>query len=114
MQLIGIICNFVNEELGKSLSIKLKSFKVMKKKIIMACLALVASAAAVVGIKAYNYYSMSPLMRANLEALSQREYPDITYKSVDDYREDLFGGIMCCNTNVVGYCAHGISCSEFE
>ncbi len=34
MQLIGIICNFVNEELGKSLSIKLKSFKVMKKKII--------------------------------------------------------------------------------
>ncbi len=56
MQLIGIICNFVNEELGKSLSIKLKSFKVMKKKIIMACWALVASAAAVVGIKAYNYY----------------------------------------------------------
>lgn len=40
MQLIGIICNFVNEELGKSLSIKLKSFKVMKKKIIMACLTL--------------------------------------------------------------------------
>ena len=53
-------------------------------------------------------------MRANLEALSQREYPDITYKSVDDYREDLFVGTMCCNTKVVGYCAHGISCSEFE
>ena len=39
----------------------------------MACVALVVSAAAVVGVKAYNYYSMSPLMRANLEALSQGE-----------------------------------------
>ena len=39
----------------------------------MACTALVVSAAAVVGVKAYNYYSMSPLMRANLEALSQGE-----------------------------------------
>ena len=45
----------------------------MKKKIFMACAALVVSAAAVVGVKAYNYYSMSPLMRANLEALSQGE-----------------------------------------
>jgi|GEM_PF-1359759 len=43
----------------------------MKKKIFMACTALVVSAAAVVGVKAYNYYSMPPLMRANLEALSQ-------------------------------------------
>ena len=45
----------------------------MKKKIFMACAALVVSAAAVVGVKAYNYYSMPELMRANLEALSQSE-----------------------------------------
>ena len=43
----------------------------MKKKIFMVCAAFVVSAAAVVGVKAYNYYSLSPLMKANLEALSQ-------------------------------------------
>ena len=37
----------------------------------MAMATLVVSAAAVVGVKAYNYYSMPELMRANLEALSQ-------------------------------------------
>ena len=37
---------------------------------------LVVSAAAVVGVKAYNYYSMSQLMRANLEALSKSESYD--------------------------------------
>ena len=45
----------------------------MKKQIFLACAALVVSAAAVVGIKAYNYYSMPELMRANLEALSSNE-----------------------------------------
>ena len=35
----------------------------------MAVATLVVSAAAVVGVKAYNYYSLSPLMKANLEAL---------------------------------------------
>ena len=30
----------------------------MKKKIFMACAALVVSAATVVGVKTYNYYSM--------------------------------------------------------
>lgn len=45
----------------------------MKKKIFLACAALVVSAAAVVGVKAYNYYSMSPLMRANLAALTSGE-----------------------------------------
>ncbi len=30
----------------------------------MACAALVVSAAAVVGVKAYNYYSMPALMRS--------------------------------------------------
>lgn len=39
----------------------------------MACAALVVSAAVVVGVKAYNYYSMPELMRANLEALSDKE-----------------------------------------
>ena len=33
------------------------------------------SAAAVVGVKAYNYYSMPELMRANLEALTQEDMP---------------------------------------
>ena len=45
----------------------------MKKKIFMACAALVVSAAAVLGVKAYNYYSMPALMRANLEALTDDE-----------------------------------------
>ena len=45
----------------------------MKRKLFMACTALVVSAAAVVGVKAYNYYSMPELMRANLEALSNDE-----------------------------------------
>ena len=58
----------------------------MKKKILMACAALVVSAAAVLGVKAYNYYSMPELMRANLEALtnpeSDEQIPD--YKNVVD------------------------------
>ena len=53
--------------------IKLKLIKVMRRKIFFACVALVVSAAAVVGVKAYNYYSMPELMKANLEALSQSE-----------------------------------------
>ena len=39
----------------------------------MACTALVVSAAAVVGVKAYNYSQMSELALANIEALSQAE-----------------------------------------
>ena len=54
--------------------IKLKLIKVMKRKILMACTALVVSAAVVVGVKVYNYYSMPELMRANLEALSDKEH----------------------------------------
>ena len=45
----------------------------MKKYFFMAVATLVVSAAAVVGAKAYNYYSMPELMKANLEALSQIE-----------------------------------------
>ena len=41
----------------------------------MASAALVVSAIAVVGVNAYNYYSMPALMRANLEALADEEQP---------------------------------------
>jgi hypothetical protein len=47
----------------------------MKKYVIMAIATLVVSAATVVAVKAYQYYSMPPLMRANLEALTQNEGP---------------------------------------
>ena len=43
----------------------------MKINFFMAIAMLVVSVAVVVGVKAYNYYSLSPLMKANLEALSQ-------------------------------------------
>ena len=39
----------------------------------LAVATLVVSAAAVVGVKVYTYYSMPELMRANLEALTQKE-----------------------------------------
>ena len=45
----------------------------MKRKIFMACAALVVSAAAVLGVNAYSYYSMPRLMRINLDALSVNE-----------------------------------------
>ena len=45
----------------------------MRRKIFMACTALVVSAAAVLGVEAYNYYSMPALTRANLEALALRD-----------------------------------------
>ena len=45
----------------------------MKKKIFMACAALVVSAAAVVGVKAYNHSQLSDLALANIEALGETE-----------------------------------------
>ena len=48
----------------------------------MACAALVVSAAAVVGVKAYQYFSIPSLLRANLEALSNPENDDFTEKYV--------------------------------
>lgn len=45
----------------------------MKKIIFSAVATLVVSAAAVVSVNAYNYYSMSPLMKTNLDALAQNE-----------------------------------------
>ena len=50
----------------------------MKKKIFMACAALVVSAAAVVGVKAYNYSQLSDLALANIEALSKSEASENT------------------------------------
>lgn len=46
---------------------------------------LVVSAAAVVGVKSYNYYSMPELMKANLEALSQDGETDIKYECYDRF-----------------------------
>ena len=45
----------------------------MKIKIFMACAALVVSAAAVVGVKAYNHSQLSDLALANIEALGETE-----------------------------------------
>ena len=59
-----------------------KNIKFMKNKIFLACATLVVSVAAVVGVKAYNYYSMPELMRANLEALSQNENARTPYFSI--------------------------------
>ena len=55
----------------------------------MAIATLVVSAATVVAVKAYQYYSMPPLMRANLEALTQNEGP---IKTKDCYIEPDEGG----------------------
>lgn len=49
----------------------------MKQYFFMAVATLVVSATAIVGVKAYNYYSMPPLLRANLEALTERETGDV-------------------------------------
>ena len=46
----------------------------MKKYFFMAMATLVVSIATVVGVKAYNYYSMPELMKANLETLEDPEY----------------------------------------
>ncbi len=85
----------------------------MNKKVIMAGAAVIMSAVAV-GFGVNINTNMTDFMSANLEALTQNESGDIRYKSVDDYRADLWGGIMCCNTDIEGYCSHGISCKEFE
>ena len=69
----------------------------MKRKILMACAALVVSAAAVVGVKAYNYYSMPELMRANLEALSESENNECNYeKGYTAFVGKSGGGYDCC------------------
>ena len=57
----------------------------MKKYFFMAMATLVVSAAAVVGVKSYNYYSMPELMKANLEALSQDGETDIKHECYDRF-----------------------------
>lgn len=47
----------------------------MKRKIFLTSVTIVVLAIAVVGVNAYNYYSMPALMRANLEALADEEQP---------------------------------------
>ena len=57
----------------------------------LAVATLVVSAAAVVGVKVYNYYSMPELMRANLEALTSTESVITTWNCV--------GGIGVCSAS---------------
>ena len=52
-----------------------QNIKFMKRKIFMACATLIVSAAAVVGVKAYNHSQMSELALANIEALTRSESP---------------------------------------
>ena len=60
----------------------------MKINFFMAVATLVVSAAAVVGVKAYNYYSMPELMRANLEALTQNDIDEIVVQ-IYAYQEHI-------------------------
>lgn len=61
-----------------------KNIKFMKKYFFMAVAILVVSAAAIVGIKSYHYYSMPELMKANLEALSQDENNKLYFRQDKD------------------------------
>ena len=56
----------------------------MKKKIFLACTALVVSAAAVVGVKAYSSSTYS-LLDANLEAIAQNESANLRFSYCLDY-----------------------------
>ena len=54
----------------------------MKINFFMAMATLVVSAAAVVGVKAYNYHSMPELMKTNLEALSTDEIREVNFEEI--------------------------------
>ncbi|MBO5465203.1 MAG: hypothetical protein J5989_06915 [Alistipes sp.] len=73
----------------------------MKRKLFMACATLIVSAAAVLGVKAYNYYSMSPLMRANLDALTSPEGAVTTWICVGSFRH-CSASCGVCGTTVQG------------
>ncbi|MBQ5925157.1 MAG: hypothetical protein IIX03_00425 [Paludibacteraceae bacterium] len=45
----------------------------MKTKLFLVVVSLVVSLSVIFGVKVYNYHSMTPLMRANLEALTDME-----------------------------------------
>ena len=69
----------------------------MKQYFFMAIATFVVSAAAVVGVKAYNYYSMPALMRANLEALSESENNECNYENgYTAFTGKEGGGYDCC------------------
>ena len=69
----------------------------MKQYFFMAIATFVVSAAAVVGVKAYNYYSMPELMKANLEALSESENNECNYKNgYTAFTGKEGGGYDCC------------------
>ena len=54
----------------------------MKINFFMAIATLVVSVAAVVGVKAHNYYSMPELMKTNLEALSTDEIREVNFEEI--------------------------------
>ena len=82
----------------------------MKKQIFLACAALVVSAAAVVGVKAYNRSQMSDLALANIEALSDEENILIIKAAINikfgcDEKFNSMCTIICpmCNTRWASY-----------
>ena len=77
----------------------------MKKTIFLACAALVVSAAAMVGVKAYNRLQMSDFALANIEALSQNENQLGSLRGTchDDKKDCLFQ----CVCGEVGYIEEG-------
>ena len=82
----------------------------MKRKIFMACAALVVSAAAVVGAKAYNHSQLSDLALANNEVLSVEENHLIVKAAINikfgcDEKFNSLCTIICpmCNTRWASY-----------
>lgn len=77
----------------------------MRRKIFFACVALVVSAAAIVGVKAYNHSQLSDLALANIEALSDEETYLIVNAAINikfgcDAKFNSMCTIICpkCNT----------------
>ena len=68
--------------------IKLKFIKVMKRKILMACAALVVSATAVVGVKVYSSSTYS-LLDANLEAITSNEGTHLMFRYCFDANKNI-------------------------
>lgn len=69
----------------------------MKRKIFLTSVTIVVLAIAVVGVNAYNYYSMPALTRANLEALSESENDECNYKNgYTAFTGKDGGGYDCC------------------
>jgi len=87
----------------------------MKKTIILACAALVMSAAAVVGYKVYQGHQITDLMKANLEALSSPE----SDRPIGRWRTVGCGGVnfekwrtYCCPNEYYDNCPNKGTCNE--